>query len=77
MIARTKGSKLLIKYILSDCRIRFYCQNYNLNQKRNKDKSLCECQKPLKQHFCKENCISNSSKCVCECEHLSTYAKHA
>lgn len=77
MIARTKESKLLIKYILSDCRIRFYRQNYNLNQKRNKDKSLCECQKPLKQRFCKEDCISNSSKCVCECEHLSTYAKHA
>ena len=77
MIARTKESKLLIKYILSDCRIRFSRQNYNLNQKRNKDKSLCECQKPLKQHFCKANCISNSSKCVCECEHLSTYAKHA
>ena len=56
------------KFILCDVRSRFDGKKYIFNPKHNKDKCLCGCKKPLIQELFKRNCISNSSKYVCECE---------
>ena len=53
-ITRKNESKTLTKHISCECRYKLDSRKCNSNQKRNKNKCLCECKNPEKHHVCEK-----------------------
>ena len=45
MIIRINEAKRLVKHVLCECKCKFNCKIWNLNQKWNNDTCQCECKK--------------------------------
>ena len=66
MITKINESKILTKYISSECKFKFDVRNCNSNQKWNIDKCRCECKNPEEHNACEKHYISNPGTCSCE-----------